>query len=104
MLRIRAALLDYFPAALVAYQLGTLTLTSPDVLALLAKAPTPAEAAKLTTAQITAALKKAGRRGDVPGRAAGSRPRCAPNSWGSPTSWPVPTRPRSARAWRSCRP
>jgi transposase len=70
MLRIRAALLDYFPAALIAYQLGTLTLTSPDVLALLAKAPTPAEAAKLTSAQITAALKKAGRRGDVPGRAA----------------------------------
>jgi transposase len=70
MLRIRAALLDYFPAALVAYQLGTLTLTGSDVLALLAKAPTPAEAAKLTTAQIAAALKKAGRRGDVPGRAA----------------------------------
>jgi transposase len=70
MLRIRAALLDYFPAALIAYQLGTLTLTSPDVLALLAKAPTPAAAAKLTIAQITAELKKAGRRGDVPGRAA----------------------------------
>jgi transposase len=70
MLRIRAALLDYFPAALVAYQLGTLTLTGSDVLALLAKAPTPAAAAKLTIAQITAALKKAGRRGDVPGRAA----------------------------------
>jgi transposase len=70
MLRIRAALLDYFPAALAAYQLGTLTLTGPDVLALLAKAPTPAAAAKLTIAQITAALKKAGRRGDVPGRAA----------------------------------
>jgi transposase len=73
MLRIRAALLDYFPAALVAYQLGTLTLTSPDVLTLLAKAPTPAAAAKLTTAQITAALKMAGRRGDVPGRAAAVR-------------------------------
>jgi transposase len=70
MLRMRSALLDYFPAALVAYQLGTLTLTGSDVLALLAKAPTPAAATKLTIAQITAALKKAGRRGDVPGRAA----------------------------------
>jgi hypothetical protein len=59
MLRTRSALLDYFPAALVAYQLGTLTLTGSDVLALLAKAPTPAAAAKLTIAQITAALKKA---------------------------------------------
>ena len=73
MLRIRAALLDYFPAALVAYQLGTLTLTSPDVLTLLAKAPTPAAAAELTTAQITAALRMAGRRGDVAGRAAAVR-------------------------------
>lgn len=70
MLRMRAALRDYFPAALEAYQQGTLTLTSPDVLALLAKAPTPVAAAKLTIAQITAALKTARRRGDLPGRAA----------------------------------
>jgi transposase len=70
MLRLRSALRDYFPAALVAYQQGTLTLTGSDVLALLAKAPTPAAAAKLTTAQITAALKTAGRRGDVSARAA----------------------------------
>ncbi|WP_328992274.1 IS110 family transposase [Kribbella sp. NBC_01245] len=70
MLRMRSALLDYFPAALEAYQQGTLTLTSPDVLALLAKAATPAAAAKLTTGQITAALKTARRRGDLPSRAA----------------------------------
>jgi transposase len=70
MLRLRSALRDYFPAALTAYQLDTLTLTGPDVLALLAKAPTPALAAKLTLAQITAALKTAGRRKDVPARAA----------------------------------
>jgi len=70
MLRLRSALRDYFPAALAAYQLGTLTLTSPDVLALLAKAPTPAAARRLTIAQITAALKTAARRGDVPARAA----------------------------------
>ena len=70
MLRLRSALRDYFPAALDAYQQGTLTLTGPDVLALLAKAPTPAAAAKLTIAQITAALKTAGRRKDVPARAA----------------------------------
>ena len=70
MLRLRSALLEYFPAALTAYQLGSLTLTGSDVLALLDKAPTPAAAAKLTIAQITAALKTAGRRGDVPARAA----------------------------------
>ena len=58
MLRLRSALRDYFPAALVAYQQGTLTLTGSDVLALLAKAPTPAAAANLTTAQITALITR----------------------------------------------
>jgi transposase len=66
-LRLRAALRDYFPAALDAYK--PLTLTGADTLELLAKAPTPAAAAKLTLAQISAALKKARRR-DVPGKAA----------------------------------
>lgn len=70
MLRLRSALREYFPAALVAYQQGTLTLTGADVLALLVKAPTPATAAKLTIAQITAALNAAGRRGDLAERAA----------------------------------
>jgi transposase len=70
MLRMRSALREYFPAALSAYQQGTLTLTGSDVLALLTKAPTPAEAARLTIAQITAALKTAGRRGDLAARAA----------------------------------
>lgn len=73
MLRLRSALRDYFPAALAAYQQGTLTLTGADVLALLATAPTPAAAAKLTTGQITAALKTAGRRGDLAARAGAIR-------------------------------
>jgi len=46
-----------------------LTLTGADALELLAKAPTPATAAKLTIAQISAALKKARRR-DIPAKAA----------------------------------
>ena len=66
-LRLRAALRDYFPAALQAYQV--LTLTGSDALELLAKAPTPAAAAKLTLTQISAALKQARRR-DVPAKAA----------------------------------
>ena len=61
MLRLRAALREYFPAALDAYQ--PLTLTGVDTLELLAKAPTPDQAAKLTLAQISAALKRARRRG-----------------------------------------
>ena len=66
-LRLRSALRDYFPAALEAYKV--LTLTGADALELLAKAPTPAAAAKLTLTQISAALKKARRR-DIPAKAA----------------------------------
>jgi transposase len=58
-LRLRAALRDYFPAALVAFK--PLGLTGADTLELLAKAPTPQAAARLSTAQITAALKRARR-------------------------------------------
>ena len=67
MLRLRAALREYFPAAVQAYQ--PLTLTGADALELLAKAPTPAAAAKLTVAQISAALKRARRR-DIAAKAA----------------------------------
>ncbi|WP_344468518.1 IS110 family transposase [Kitasatospora kazusensis] len=56
--RLRHALLDYFPAALEAFE----DLDAPDVLELLAKAPDPVGAAKLTTTQISAALKRARRR------------------------------------------
>jgi transposase len=59
--RLRHQLRDYFPAALEAY--GELGLDSGDVLELLAKAPDPASAARLTAAQIDAALKR-GRRHD----------------------------------------
>lgn len=64
MLRLRVALRDYFPAALDAYK--PLGLTSPTVLALLAAAPTPQAAARLTLDQISTALK--GRR-DIVGKA-----------------------------------
>jgi transposase len=57
--RLRHALRDYFPAALEAFE----DLAAADTLELLARAPEPASAAKLTTAQISAALKRARRRG-----------------------------------------
>jgi transposase len=64
MQRLRHSLRDYFPAALEAFD----DLTAPDALELLARAPDPAAAAQLTTAQITAALKRARRR-DAAGKA-----------------------------------
>ena len=57
--RLRHALREYFPAALEAFG----DLDAPDTLELLARAPDPASAARLTTAQISAALKRARRRG-----------------------------------------
>jgi transposase len=55
--RLRDALLAYFPAALEAFE----DLDAPDALELLAKAPDPASAARLTLPQIEAALKRARR-------------------------------------------
>src|SRR5215467_2706327 len=56
--RLRHQLREYFPAALGAFE----DLDAPDALELLARAPDPARAAKLTRAQISAALKRARRR------------------------------------------
>ena len=62
--RLRHQLLEYFPAALDAFD----DLDAPDTLELLGKAPDPARAAKLTRAQISAALKRARRR-NIPDKA-----------------------------------
>src|SRR3984885_9199927 len=56
--RLRHQLREYFPAALQAFD----DLDAPDALELLGKAPDPAKAAALTRAQVSAALKRAGRR------------------------------------------
>ena len=75
-LRLRYALREYFPAALEAFD----DLAAPDTLELLAKAPDPASAAKLTAARSRAALKRARRR-DIDRKShPRSRPRCAANS------------------------
>ncbi|MFI8773702.1 IS110 family transposase [Gordonia sp. NPDC062954] len=57
MLRLRAALREYFPAILLVCSEVDLELTSRPILGLLAKAPTPARAAKLTKSQILPLLK-----------------------------------------------
>ena len=53
-LRLRSALLEFFPAAVEAFG----DLAAADALSLLGRAPDPARAAKLTRAQITAALAR----------------------------------------------
>jgi transposase len=61
--RLRSQLREYFPAALAAFD----DLDAPDALELLGKAPDPARAARLTRAQVSAALKRARRR-DIRGK------------------------------------
>lgn len=63
--RLRAALREYFPAALEAFE----DLAAADTLELLAQAPDPVSAARLTTSRITSALSRARRRG-IPAKAA----------------------------------
>ena len=63
--RLRHQLREYFPAALEAFA----DLGAPEALELLGRTPEPARAARLTRAQVSAALKRAGRR-DITGRAA----------------------------------
>jgi transposase len=63
--RLRYQLREYFPAALAAFGED---LDAADALELLARAPDPARAAKLTRAQVSAALKRARRR-DIPAKA-----------------------------------
>jgi transposase len=58
-LRLRRALLDFFPAAVAAFE----DLDAPDTLELLAAAPDPVTAAGLDGERITAALRRARRRG-----------------------------------------
>jgi endonuclease III len=64
--QLRNALREFYPAALEAF--GT-DLASADALAVLALAPTPAQARSLSTARIAAALRKGGRERRVAQRA-----------------------------------
>ncbi|MFI0913661.1 IS110 family RNA-guided transposase [Streptomyces abikoensis] len=60
--QLRSLLREYYPAALDAFVTGRKGgLAHPEARAILAVAPTPARAAKMTKTQITAALKRGGR-------------------------------------------
>lgn len=64
--RLRNALREYFPAALQAFP----SLAHGDALGVLARAPGPREAARLSSAQLRAALRRGGRRRNLEQRAA----------------------------------
>jgi len=86
--RLRHALREYFPAALEAFE----DLDAPDALELLATAPDPASAARLTLPQISAALTRARRRNVAEKPHPDPGACCAVSSWASPRYSPRPTR------------
>ena len=63
--RLRSHLREYYPGFLAAYNGARDGIMRPDARAVLAAAPTPADAAKLTLAQLRGLLKKAGRRRSI---------------------------------------
>lgn len=63
--RLRNALREYYPAAQVAFD----DLAHGDALAVLTKAPTPAQGARLSVAQIRGALRRGGRQRNLDARA-----------------------------------
>jgi transposase len=59
--KLRSHLREYYPGFLAAFAAAKGGITRPEARAILAAAPTPADAAKLTPAQLRALLRKAGR-------------------------------------------
>jgi hypothetical protein len=68
--KLRSHLREYYPAFLAAYASARGGITRPDARAIMAAAPDPAAAAKLTTAQLRALLRRAGRRRGIDAEAA----------------------------------
>jgi transposase len=64
--QLRSTLREFYPAALEAFE----DLSSPDALAILGVAPTPAQGRRLTKARIAAALRRGGRQRRIDQRAA----------------------------------
>jgi hypothetical protein len=63
--QLRSHLKQYFPAALAAFQVRGVGLDSREARAVLAVAPDPTTAAKLTTTQLSTVLRKAGRQRNI---------------------------------------
>jgi transposase len=63
--KLRSHLREYFPGFLAAFAQARGGILRPEARTILAAAPTPADAAQLTVAQLRALLKKAGRRNRI---------------------------------------
>ena len=74
---LRSALREYYPGALVAFE----NLHDRDALAVLGRAPTPSQGARLPVSAIRSALARGGRRRTIDDTAQQIQPRCAPRTW-----------------------
>jgi hypothetical protein len=92
-LRLRSALVEFFPAALEAFP----DLDAPDALELLARGPDPDAAARVSVAKIEVALKAARRR-DAPTKARAFSKSWAPASFARHLPCKRPTRRSSPRS------
>jgi len=63
--QLRSLLREYFPAGIEAFNLKNVGLTSVEARAILAAAPTPGQAATLTTTDLAALLRQAGRQRNI---------------------------------------
>jgi transposase len=68
--KLRSHLREYFPGFLAAFAAARGGITRPEARAVLAAAPTPADAARLTQARLASLLRKAGRQRGIEGEAA----------------------------------
>jgi transposase len=86
---LRSALREYYPAALEAFE----DLADRDALAILGRAPTPADAGRLSLWKIRAALKAAGRQRNLDTRALQIQEmlRCSVNSGTTRIATPLPS-------------
>ena len=94
--RLRAGLLEYFPGAVQAFE----DLTDRDTLAVLAAAPDPDQAARLSRSSIKAALRRGGVNATWTGVPSRSRPRCGPRSHAPARYWGRHLPRSPAHTWR----
>jgi transposase len=78
---LRSALREYYPAALQAFD----SLSDRDALAVLGRAPTPDQGARLSLSKISAALKAAGRQRNIESRARAIQTALRTEQLGAPT-------------------
>ena len=97
--KLRSLLREYFPGFLAAFSTVQGGISCPVARVILATAPTPADAARLTKTRLAGLLRKAGRQRGIEAEAARLHEASGPGRCGS---CPSSSRPWAARPWRCC--